>query len=168
MRGALAALFTVLVAAVTHTVHYLPKLPERMATHFNGSGAPNGWMTREGLVKLNAATLGLVLAAVVGVAYLIRVLPPWLLNIPNKDYWLAPERRQESARRAFAHMLWLGALVAAFLTGINHLIYVANIAGGPAHLSGSGFVALVVAFLAAMGVWVVVLHFMFPKPKPGR
>jgi uncharacterized membrane protein len=166
MRGALAALLVVVVAAVTHAAHYLPKLPERVATHFNTAGAPNGWMTRDGFARFDASMGAFVLLVILGVALLIRVLPASLINIPHRDHWLAPERRRQTADKIFAHMLWLAGIVVAFLMGINHLTFLANLGGG--HLSGPGLVGLVVAFLAAMGGWVAILYFMFPRPQPGR
>jgi uncharacterized membrane protein len=169
MRGALAALLVVVVTAVTHVAHYLPRLPERVATHFNGAGAANGWMTRQGFAQFDAAMGGFVLLVIVGVAFLIRVLPASLINIPHRDHWLAPERRRQTADKIFAHMLWLACIVVAFLMGINHLTFLANMSrGGPVHLPGAAFVGLLVAFLAAMGGWVAALYFMFPRPAAER
>jgi hypothetical protein len=107
-----------------------------------------------------------VVAVIVGVAFLIRILPADLINLPHRDHWFAPERRDESRAKMFRHMLWLASLVVAFLIGVNHLTFRANLlGGGRPQLSSAGLVGLVVVFLAALGFWVARLYFMFPRPK---
>ena len=33
--------------------------------------------------------------------------PPNMVNVPRREYWLAPERRSQTAMLLFRHMLWL-------------------------------------------------------------
>src|SRR5947207_13752518 len=102
-RPALTGLAALLVVWWLHMRHFLRRLPEKIATHFDGSGVPNGWMPRDALGSFDFIFLVFVLAVVIGSAFLIRVLPVSLINVPHRDYWFAPERRRQSHARMLVH-----------------------------------------------------------------
>ena len=57
--------FTVLgIVLLADLVLTVPSLSEPVATHFNGAGSPNGWMSRRGYAILMAA-LGIVMGALI-------------------------------------------------------------------------------------------------------
>jgi hypothetical protein len=131
-----------------------------VATHFNGGGEPNGWMSRSDHQKF-MLIFGLAFPLlVVLLCYLTRFLPSGLVNIPRRDYWLAPERRKETSDYLVRHSLWFACLAVCFVIGLQYSIVQAN-QQTPPHLSTMVFLALVGSFLAGTAVWVVVLcrHF---------
>lgn len=132
------------------------QLPERVATHFGTGGEPNGWMTRTGHVQFTLL-FGLAIPAfVIGIFALIRRLQGRGLNIPHKDYWLAPERRQETFDFLTRQSFWFAALFMAFLAGIHHSILLAN-ARTPAMLPASNLGWLAGGFLVATLAWTIIL-----------
>lgn len=81
------------------------QLPERVATHFNGSGEPNGWMSRSAHQEF-MLIFGLAFPMVIVLlCYASRFLPRGLVNIPHREYWLAPERRAETSNYLLGHSL---------------------------------------------------------------
>src|SRR4051794_14764693 len=101
-------------------------LPERVASHFGLHGQANGWMSKQAdLLFFTGIGLGLPLL-VLGLSYTARFFPNDLFNLPHKDYWLAPERRQESVEYVFRHSLWTASLTLFFLTWVNVLTIMAN------------------------------------------
>src|SRR3954468_21478203 len=83
-----------------------PQLPDRVATHFGAGGEPDGWMSRSSHL-LFMGVFGLAFPLfVVGLFFILRFLPDSGLNIPHRDYWLAPERRSETFAYLFRHSLW--------------------------------------------------------------
>jgi len=60
---------------------------------------------------------------------MLRRVPVSLINLPNKEYWLAPERRDESMRFLEREMQWMGVLTVAFLLLVLHLAIRANLRG---------------------------------------
>jgi hypothetical protein len=135
------------------------QLPERIATHFNLSGQPNGWMSR-------AANQWLVLllslffpSFVVLLSYVARFVPG-IVNVPHREYWLAPERRIETSNYLVRLSLWFACLAVWFVMGIEYSIVQANQQSLP-HLSNSMLLLVVGPFLIGTVVWAGVLlrHF---------
>jgi uncharacterized membrane protein len=137
-----------------------PQLPESMASHFNASGAPTAWMPKSGFFML---IFIVSLAAGVPVFLVPRSmakLPNDKINLPNKEYWLAPERRIETMQYLGTQMGWFGcALLAPLLSGL-YIAVAANFR--PAHHFDSGsFYVVLGAFLAFIIFWLVRLFSHF-------
>lgn len=138
-------------------------LPERVATHFGPTGAPNGWQTQAGYLRFTLIFGTVIPGFVLGTFLLIRRLNGWGLNIPHKDYWLAPERRQETMDFVQRRGVGMAGLMLFFLTSVHYSILVAN-AQPHASLPPTFFI-LVGVFLVATLAWSVTLirHF-YRKP----
>jgi uncharacterized membrane protein len=135
-------------------------LPERMATHFEIDGQPNGWMSRSDYVAfISMFGVGLPLF-VVAVVVLCRFLPDWTVNIPHREYWLSPERRSQTYDFLLARSLWLACPVVGFVGGMHYLTVLAN-RSVPVHLPGNLLFMMLALFLAILGIWAVglVRHF---------
>lgn len=141
------------------------QLPERVATHFGAAGAPNDWMTRIGHVQFTLVMSAAVTLFVMGMFAVIRRFGGWGLNIPHKDYWLAPERREATFDFIQRQGFWFAGLLIVFLAGIHHSILAAN-TRSPVALPSSEIGWIVGIFLAANVAWVAVFiaHF-YRKPS---
>jgi uncharacterized membrane protein len=130
-----------------------PQLPDRVAVHFGAHGQPNGWMTRDQHVLLFlAAGLG-VPTLVLGIFALIRRLQGRGLNVPNKEYWLAPERRQETLDFILRQGFWYAGLFTAFFAAIHWSIVMAN-RQAPVSLPATLIAWIASGFLSASAVWM--------------
>ncbi|EDY19833.1 conserved hypothetical protein [Chthoniobacter flavus Ellin428] len=136
-------------------------LPARVATHFGANGLPNGWLTPGGYLCFMLIFGTVVPAFVLGNFAFIRRLNGWGLNIPHKDYWLAPERREETFDYVQSRGFWLAALLLALLTIVNGSIVAAN-ARTPVALQPAFFIGLG-AFLIAVLVWGITFTRHFRK-----
>ena len=152
---AFTALVIVLAGVVVSLLLASGHLPPRVASHFNGAGAPDGWMLRNTyLWSMAGIALGMTVF-VVGNFYSIRYFPSSMINMPNRDYWLAPDRRKETFEIIFRAGVWLATLQAALLLGVHLLVVAAN-ASQPVLLSGQVWF-LLVAFLLATISWAYFL-----------
>lgn len=138
------------------------ELPAVMATHFNGRGRADGWMSRSGfLLVWYGIQLGLVLPFATMPVWLRR-LPAELINLPNRDHWLAPSRRDQTMDRLARWSAWFLAGVTALMAGALELVLRANLLRSPqlspAHAWLLGAFLL---FVAAMLVWLL-LQFRRP------
>lgn len=127
-------------------------LPEHVASHFNAAGQPNGFMPREAYTRV---MLVLVLLAPLLVVLLPRFalnVPGARINLPHRDYWLAPERRADTVRRLQEQMTHFGTLLALFLCYVHWLVVGANQATPPVWPNMPFFAGLAV-FLAVATGW---------------
>jgi uncharacterized membrane protein len=141
---------------------FAASMPPVLATHFGGSGAPNGWQTQSQFFVLEIVLLGVCLLLAFGIPRLIGVLPISMVNVPNKEYWLAPERREETLAFFRARFAWFGCGFLGFLIVVNQLVFDAN-QSQPRHLNGGAFTVALVAFLAFVGIWTVRLIARFAR-----
>jgi uncharacterized membrane protein len=139
-------------------------IPPVVATHFGISGAPNGWQTQSQFFTLELILLGVCLLLAFGIPRLVGALPPSLVNVPNKEYWLAPERRDATLAYFQAQFAWFGCVVLAFLLVVNQLVFKAN-QTRPRHLDHTTFVIAMFGFLAYLGIWTVRLVVYFSKTE---
>jgi len=138
-------------------------LPGKVASHFDLAGQADGWMPRNNYL-LFSAIMGLAIPLfVVGLCYVTRFLPDWMINLPNKDYWLSPERREQTNAFLFRHSLWLGCLVLAHFAGMHMLTVIAN-GRNPPSMPLMGLLAATGIFFCLLGFWIVVLVRRFRRP----
>jgi hypothetical protein len=101
------------------------QLPERVATHFNAGGQPDGWMSRFSHLLIMAVFGFAFPLFFVGLFFGLRFVPD-ALNVSNRDYWLAPERRIETFDYLFRQGLWRACMAVCFVTGLHYMIIHAN------------------------------------------
>ena len=126
------------------------KLPDIVAVHFNAAGAANGFATRAQCRSFMLAfTLGapLIVAAVTGI--LPRLLPASMINIPNRGYWLAPERAAESIAFMSEQGVWFGCIFLMFLYGVDWMLVAAN-SSVPPTLDSKWFIVMLVIFFGSI------------------
>ncbi len=70
------------------------ELPDRMASHFNAAGEPDGYSSKQEFFLLWYFLIVIVNIWVPLAPMIVRKLPS-LLSVPNKNYWLADESRRE-------------------------------------------------------------------------
>lgn len=159
----LVTLICLMVFSVTFVIYTSYYLPSHVATHFNLDNEPDGWMTRNAYLLL-MLTLLISIPSIVSVSIsLLSEKFPHLINLPNRDYWLARPRQNESLDFVATHGHRLGRLVTVLMTGLHYVVLVANRAEPPA-LPQSWFMAILLGFVFALGMWVMALYRRFSKP----
>ncbi len=138
-------------------------LPERVATHFGLNGEPDGWMSQSAYLNFIAA-MGVALPLfIVAISFLSRFFPVGFVNVPHKEFWLAPGQREESQEFLFDRSLWLACLMVAFFAALHYTTLVAN-RNVPVRLPAQFFFAVLGVFLLGIAVWVISLYRRFPRP----
>jgi hypothetical protein len=161
-RVKITALLGVLASIATFVWWTSRTLPDVVASHFSLSGAADGFSPRGDYV----ATM---IALVVLVPLLPALLPGALLrggaglNLPDREYWLAPEQKDATLAYVRTHGLWLAVALSLFLAYVHWLTVEAN-ARKPPVLSRGGFLAGLSVFLALTAGWVTVLFARFRRP----
>ena len=152
-------LIAITVLGLLDLARYYPLLPEKVASHFDGAGLPNGWMPKDGFAVVTLILFGFAGLVQSLAAASLRGLPDEKINLPNKAYWLAPERRQETLGFISDHQMRFAAITQMLLVLVLHLVYTANLLPQP-QLSSSIWI-LLGGFLAVTAVWLVLLFRRF-------
>lgn len=161
-------LFALIAAgAAIHFSLLYGKLPSTMASHFNGSGAPNGWQPKELFFALLWGVLVLVSVLAFGIPQIIESIPAQFINLPNKEYWLAPERRAESMAFFTTQFGWFGCALLLFLVFTFELAVQANIRPRPVMDSSTFFYGLIVFLVFAFLLPVRLLTRFRRPPETG-
>lgn len=164
MRTASKILLATVAIVITYILASGQALPPLVASHFGPSGAANGFMQRTAYLALMIGIAAAVPLLLGFCASLIHLVPPNLINLPNGNYWLADERREDTLNFVQDHGMVLCILVAAFFGVVHGLVVRANQVQ-PAHFPSSAFVPLPLLFLLAVVVWVGVLIVRFSRRR---
>ncbi len=127
MKLARSILIGLAIAVGLQSVYYYPQLPTTLASHFDGAGVPNGWSARWLFFSIHFAIAALLLIIFLGIPLLVNRLPKERINLPNKDYWLAPERRHQTLTFIQAQFLWLGVASLSLSLYIMQLVIQFNL-----------------------------------------
>jgi uncharacterized membrane protein len=138
--------FAVVLAAIAQGVHDFPLLPDRLASHFAASGVPNGWMTKSQFFITYALMIVPALVVEFWVSHRIANKPDAKLNLPNKEYWLAPERRGETFAYFESFFAWYGCAFLSVVVFAMGLAMRANFDTSP-QLPTGPMVSVIVAFV---------------------
>ena len=138
------------------------KLPLQVASHFDAKGLPDGWMPRSVFLKFMSIFGFLFPLFIVGINFILRYLPRSAFNMPNRDYWMAPERRQQTFRFFLVHSLWLAFFAILFLAFVYFLTVQANLVK-PVRLLLRPLMVSTGAFLLGLIWWAVTLVGHFRK-----
>ena len=134
------------LACLLMKAYYYPQMPQRMASHFAADGSANGWQSRDAffvlmlLVTSTSAIVGFLAPRQIAAKANARI------NLPHRDYWLAPERREQTMGYISAMMAWFACGILFVLISGTFLALRANLA--PYHRFNSA------AMLAVLGVFL--------------
>ncbi len=151
-----------LLFAIVFVTGTASQLPSMVASHFDAAGEPNAFTSRSGYVRfVLCLAIGLPVAVV---AILWAVYSRARdFKLPNREYWLAPQRLDRTRAFLVAHGVWFGSLLVTLVCFVHWLELVAN-RRRPPHLSNLAFAAVLLVFLIAMAAWISALMFAFRRP----
>ncbi|PKL83061.1 MAG: hypothetical protein CVV24_06970 [Ignavibacteriae bacterium HGW-Ignavibacteriae-3] len=122
--------FTLILVSVALPLFYYINLPDRVASHFNITGRADGWMSKESFLIVELSVIIPLSGFFYAIIHFLPKFPDSLINLPNKEFWLGEERREESLKM-FQHMVyWIGSLTLGFLSLIFQEVHAVNLAGG--------------------------------------
>ena len=111
-------LFVIACAAIYFLTRTTDQLPLMVASHFDAGGFPTAFMPRARYFRF-VLTLGIAVPLAL-VALLTAVYSRAAdMKLPNRDYWLAPERIGQTRGFLVAHGIWFGSLLISFETRLT-------------------------------------------------
>ena len=137
------------VVCLLMIAYYYPQMPERMASHFAADGRVNGWQSRGAFFVL--------MLLITSTSAIVGFVAPWQIaarsnagiNLRHRDYWLAPERREETMRFISATMAWFACGILFVLISGTFLALQANLT--PEHrFNSEGMLVVLGGFLLGL------------------
>jgi Domain of unknown function (DUF1648) len=165
VRPALGLLIALALGATVHAIIYSGRLPDRVPTHFDGSGQPDSWGSKSTMIGLYMGVVWGCFALFLGLSWCIPRCPVDCINLPNKSYYLHPSRRQQTMNTLIRMMLILGAFTIAFLVGVfevsKNCTDLLKLAGVSCRLFCHSCICAVVLLLLFFMIITVVFVFSF-------
>jgi uncharacterized membrane protein len=154
-------MIALLAVGVAQVFLYYPQMPDVMASHFDASGHPNGWMSRQVFMAIHLSMLAMVAACFLWLPRITPRFPLHLWSMPHRDYWLAPERREQTMDYVQTQMVWCGVATTLFLLAVSQLAFEANLTR-PTILS-SAMWWLLIGYFVYIGWWTVMFILRFRR-----
>jgi uncharacterized membrane protein len=150
-------------AGITQSAFYYTRLPERVASHFGAGGMPNDWMPKTGNLLLSSG----IFLLMTGIMYFTPIftarLPVRFINLPNKDFWLADERKEHTLADISSRMYIFGIAMNLFFIFLNHMVFLANMTN-PVRLNDSAALLALGIFMFVLAGWFFSFIRRFHKP----
>ncbi|TIH15301.1 hypothetical protein D0S45_11575 [Marinifilum sp. JC120] len=115
------------LAAMWQLWHYAPMLPTEIVTKFGNGGRPQEYESSSTFINQNF----LLYCFLTGSALLFRYFgikfPDKFVNLPNREYWLAPKRKNKTYRRLtnFVYLFFASTILCSL--SMTQLIIDANL-----------------------------------------
>jgi uncharacterized membrane protein len=156
--------FAIILAGIAECIHDFSLLPERMASHFSASGMPNGWMTKSQFLIIYAVMLLPAFAVEFWASQSIANKSGVKLRLPNKEYWLAPERRVGTFGYFDGFFAWYGCALLFVEVFAMSLAMRANF-DTPPRLPAAPVVSVIAGFVLFNIAAVIAMYRRFMLPE---
>jgi len=161
-KVSVALLLTLTALCSAHALYYYPLLPDIVATHFGATGRPDAWAPKAMFLKIYLLTLAFTTAVFLGIVFALSRLPSSMINLPDRGYWLAPERKKETVDFLFHYFLWFASATILLLCDVMHQAIQVHL--GKAE-SLPHPVASLACYLGFTALWLAGLFMRFAKSK---
>lgn len=157
-----------IVLSIVVPLFFINKMPTRIASHFNISNSPDSWMQKDNFLFFHFGLIFFFTLVFSGTAWLIRKLPYSLINLPNKEYWLHPSRKDYTYQVLESLIYYIGVLCVLLFILIFYMVYKAN-TDGSNRLSSYSWL-LILAFVVSAGFITIkyIIHFNKKENQTGE
>ncbi len=138
--------------------------PDTMAAHFNIQGSPDRFVPKVEFFRFQVQTLLVVILVSLPFQFLFGVLSPDRINMPNRAYWLAPERRAGTLDRLNSFGAVLFGIILLAVNAAFEISAYANLKT-PIVFNASLMSAIMVAAVVLILVMLVLLVWSFRLPE---
>ena len=154
------------VVAIYQLATWFGPLPGIVPSHFDAQGNADDEMGKGLFVGLFVMLHAVFLVGFPLLGVLIKKLPASMINIPNREYWLAPERRESTVDYSTQFLWLMGWLSSWLMIGLFQLT--ALVAIGNRQTIEPEFIWMIGLYLATVAVMTATLCFRFRLPAEAK
>jgi uncharacterized membrane protein len=156
----------VLLFCIFETVRLWNITPAQMASHFDIQGEPDRFSTKAQFFSFELETMLVVIGLGVVTQILVLMTPVEWINIkmPNREYWLAPEHRDEIMDRMSSFVAILFGIVALGVQAGFELAVSANL-HQPIHFDAQAMLMVIAGLFVTTPLMLVWLTISFRVPS---
>lgn len=155
------------VIATVQIILQLPALPTPLAVTFNAAGKAVGWGTPQEFVTLNLIIVAIIVAIALVLPGLMGKRARIRWRLPNRDYWLAPERLPATIDHLKRQFLWHGVMTLLLLMAVFQLVVAANLKQPP-QLDSTRLLILLGGYVLFVGLWAYAFWRKFARIPPDK
>lgn len=162
-RLCLMLFIALLIASSAYVVGTVGQLPLRVAIHFGGAGQADASMSRDGYAWF---ILGFAILFPLFIVASLAGLPLVTsrgVKLPNREYWLAAARRDETLAAMGAFGGLLGCVLTVFASALQFTILDAN-TRVPPQLAAPLFWSVFGGFFLLVLMWQALFFLRFRRP----
>ena len=156
MRYARAFFVVVILLCVLETVRLWFLTPDVMAAHFDVQGNPDRFVSKLAFFGFQTQTVLPVILLSIALQILPLILPVQWINMPNREYWFAPERRKDTLDRLSSFGAAMFAIILLVIQAGFELSISANL-----HEPIVFAAPIMISIMAASFISIFVLLFWF-------
>lgn len=158
-----AMLVITIVVCVGQLVYWFGRLPDPMPSDFDVNGQVDGHMSKSAFFAVIGMTQFLFLVGLPLLGKMLSHLPDSMLNIPHKDYWLAPDRRESTLSISLAVLIASSWLTGWLMIGVFQLT--AQVGLNRRETINPDFVWMLGGYLVAVFGLVIWMLYRFRRPE---
>ena len=128
---------------------YYANMPDLVAIHYSLGGLPDNWASKEWNLGFRIILILFLNGMFLLMPVFFKSLPTNLINLPNKDYWLAEERKASTVKKIVHWFDSMMVLTNIFLIVVFHLDFNAN--------TSTTIQLNEMVFLTALGVYLAAI-----------
>ncbi len=167
-RNLSLTVFLVLCALyIVHDTYYYPQLPDRVASHFDTFGRPDGWSSKSSYFRHSLIAGVFAMLVFLGSYYFLRKMPDTMINLffnlQKRNDRLTIGQRRDIISTISRFMLWPASVVLLMLIAFDHQAIRMNL--GKADLLEYPLIIMACG-LALTGVCCIPLYLKFRKKYP--
>jgi serine/threonine-protein kinase len=167
MRLGRVFFIVVVLFCIFETMRLWTISPEQMAAHFNVEGNPDRFVPKAQFFWFQVQTLLIVIGLSIPLQLLFLFIPVNLINMPNREYWLAPERHAEIRERLSSFASILFGLILLLVHVVFELAVSANLQQ-PIMFNAQLMIPVMISFFIGIGALLVWLGISFHRPLPNE
>jgi hypothetical protein len=148
------ALILSCIGALGFSLHGFSVAPDIVPVHYGLDGLPDRWGPRVEVLLVYLGVVGGGTALWLTLPAFFRRVPPSMINLPHKEYWLAPERRAAATAKLSTWADMVGTALNLLMLALQLLLTPARAGTGSPNPAPTLVTLAFLAFTLGSCVWL--------------